>query len=303
MIITRAGKITKELHALGHPAIPIYLLDGPTPAIFDAGLALLADLYVREIKKVLGNRQPAYCLLSHAHFDHCGSVAVLKKHFPRMQVMASRQSAGILNNPKAVQLIDQLNRTAGQLVSDLGVDHPCDGGFETFEIDRHISDGERIQLAPDMHIRAIETPGHTRDCISYLVEEKNILMSSEALGQEHSKGLIITDCLSDYDTYSKSLRNLAGLEAEVVCPGHFFVYTGEDARQYAQRAVKACRQFRILVETFNREENENIQQVMQRIKSLEYDGNTGPRQPEMAYMINLEARVKAVLHARQADTE
>jgi glyoxylase-like metal-dependent hydrolase (beta-lactamase superfamily II) len=301
VIISQTGKITEDFHTLGHPAIPLYLLDGPAPTIFDAGLALLADLYVREIKKVLGARQPAFCFLTHAHFDHCGSIAVLKKYFPRMQVVASRRSADILNNPKAVQLIDQLNRSARQMVADLGLEHSNEGGFEPFAIDRHISDGETIQLASDLHIRAIETPGHTRDCISYLVEEKKILLSSEALGQEHPKGVVVTDCLSDYDAYRTSLLTLAGLGADVICPGHFFVYTGKDAIRYTDRAVAACQQFRTLVETIYREEKGDRRQIMQRIKAIEYDGYTGPRQPEAAYLLNLEARIKAVLHTRSQE--
>ena len=295
MIISQTGKISEGFYALGHPFIPIYLLDGPAPAIFDAGLAFLADLYVSEIKKRLGDRQPAYCFITHMHFDHCGSAAALKENFPRMRIVASRQSAGILNNPKAIQLIDQLNQAAERSVADFGIEHSYNGRFEPFTVDRHISDDETIELAASQHVRAVETPGHTRDCVSYLIEEKNILLSSEALGQEHRKGVIVTDCLSDYDAYRTSLLKLVRLEPDVVCPGHFFVYTGRDAKRYTENAAKACRQFRTLVETLHREENGDRQQVMQRIKSIEYDNSAVPRQPEIAYMINLEARIKAVL--------
>jgi glyoxylase-like metal-dependent hydrolase (beta-lactamase superfamily II) len=298
LVITQTGKITESFYALGHSAVPVYLLDGPAPAIFDAGLAFLADLYVDEIKKILGDRQPAYCFLTHAHFDHCGAAAALKKSFPLLQVVALRRSADILNNPKAIHLIDQLNRAARLAVADFGIDHPYNGRFEPFTVDRTISGGEKIELAKDRHVRAIETPGHTKDCVSYLIEGENVLLSSEALGQEHRKGVIVTDCLSDYDAYRTSLNMLVRLEADVVCPGHFFVYTGKDARRYAEKAAEACRQFRTLVETFHREEHGDRHRVMLRIKSIEYDGSSVPRQPEVAYMINLEARIKAVLHAR-----
>lgn len=299
MVLSKTGKITDDFYALGHPAVPIYLLDGPEPAIFDAGYSFLADLYVREINNVLGNRQPSFCFLTHAHFDHCGSVASLKKSFPRMQVLASRRSTDILQNSKAIELIDRLNKAAETAVVELGIDPTVNGRFEPFTVDRPIGDNESIRLAKDLHVRAIETPGHTRDCVSYLIEERSILLSSEALGQEHRKGVIITDCLSNYDAYCRSLRKLARMGAEVVCPGHFFVYTAKDARRYAERAAAACRQFREMVETFHREEHGNLPQVMQRIKAIEYDGSSGPRQPEPAYMINLEARIKAVRNAKK----
>ena len=303
MIIDRTGKVTDEFYALGHPAVPVYLLDAPTPAIIDAGLAFLADLYVSGIKNILGERHPAYCFLTHAHFDHCGAVAAFKKVFPGMQVVASRSSADILGNPKAIELIDRLNRAAEQAVADFGIAHSYNGRFEPFAVDRHIGDDETIELAENLHIRAIETPGHTKDCVSYRIEEKNALLSSEALGQEHRRGVIVTDCLSDYNTYRSSLLKLARLEPEIVCPGHFFIYTSEDARRYADEAVTACMRFRTLVETLHGEEKGDRHRVMQRIKAIEYDGSCVPRQPEVAYMINLEARVKAVLNVRNQDNQ
>ena len=67
MIITQTGKITHNLYMLANEAMPIFLLDGDNPAIFDAGLAFLGDIYVQAIKEVLGNRTPAYCFLTHSY--------------------------------------------------------------------------------------------------------------------------------------------------------------------------------------------------------------------------------------------
>ena len=182
---------------------------------------------------------------------------------------------------------------------EFGIDYPFDGRFEAFTVDRLVGDQESIELSKDLHVRAIASPGHTRDCFSYLIEEKQFLITSEALGQEHRKGVIISDCLADYDAYYASLQRLAALEPAVVCPGHFFVYTDDDARRYPERAAAACRQFRTLVETLHQQTGGDLPQVMQQIQSIEYDGNPAPRQPEVAYRINLEARIKAVLHARR----
>ena len=300
MVISKTGKITDDFYALGHPAIPIYLLDGPAPAIFDAGFACLADLYIREIKDILGDRHPSFCFLTHAHFDHCGSIAALKTVFPGMQVVASHRCVDILNNPKAVETIDQLNQEAAEAVVDFGIDRSANGSFGPFAVDRCIDGDESIRLSKDLHMRAIETPGHTRDCYSYLIEEKKILITSEALGQENPKKVIVTDCLSDYDAYRQSVDKLARLEAETVCPGHFFIYTAKDAKRYPERAASACRQFYALVQTIDRETGGDLQQMIRRIKAIEYDGISGPRQPEKAYTINLEARINAVLRAGNA---
>jgi glyoxylase-like metal-dependent hydrolase (beta-lactamase superfamily II) len=81
MIFKKTGKIIDDLYLVGHPAMPVYLLDGQRPAIFDAGLAFLGRLYVNGIREIIDRRDLHYCFLSHSHFDHCGSVAVLKKNY------------------------------------------------------------------------------------------------------------------------------------------------------------------------------------------------------------------------------
>jgi len=53
MIINRTGKIIDDLYMVGHPAMPVYLLDGEKPAIFDAGLAFLGNLYTDEIRQII----------------------------------------------------------------------------------------------------------------------------------------------------------------------------------------------------------------------------------------------------------
>ncbi len=44
MIIKNTGKIIDGLYMMGTPAMPVYLLDGEKPAIFDAGLAFLGNI-------------------------------------------------------------------------------------------------------------------------------------------------------------------------------------------------------------------------------------------------------------------
>ena len=68
----------------------------------------------------------------------------------------------------------------------------------------------------------------------------------------------------------------------------------QDARNYIPRSLKYCDEFRNLVETCLAEEHGDIPRVMTRIKAVEYDVKQEPKQPEPAYLLNLEARIKAV---------
>ena len=135
MIINQTGPIVENFYSIGHPAIPVYLMDGVSPIIFDAGFTFLGELYVADIKKIIGNRQVEYLFLTHSHFDHCGSVSILKQHFPVMKVVTSKPAKNILGRPNAIQLIKALNQASEKIVADIGVDLTSFDKFTPFEIE------------------------------------------------------------------------------------------------------------------------------------------------------------------------
>ena len=151
-----------------------------------------------------------------------------------------------------------------------------------------------LKISADRTLQVIETPGHTRDCLSYYVPEIKALICSEAAGIADPTGYIVSDCLVDYDQYVNSMKKLALLDSDVICLAHRYAFTGQDARNYIPRSLKYCDEFRNLVETCLAEEHGDISRVMTRIKAVEYDVKQEPKQPEPAYLLNLEARIKAV---------
>jgi len=294
MIINTTGQIIEDFYSIGHPGIPIFLMDGVRPIIFDAGFAFLGEIYAGDIKKILGNRQVEYLFLTHSHFDHCGSVSILKKHFPLMKVISSKKAKDILERPNAIKLIKALNQASEEIAEDIKIDFVSSGEFKPFEIDETVKDNDIFKISNGLNIRVIATPGHTSDCLSYYIQEKKILISSEAAGQSDLTGYIVSDCLYDYDQYLSSMKRLSLLDIEILCPGHLFVYTGDDAKKFLRESMQECGKFRKLVELCLDEEDGDLDRVRIRIKKIEYDSNDGPKQPESAYLLNLEARIKAV---------
>ena len=96
MVVEKIGKIADGVYILGHRVAPVYLMDGVYPALFDGGMAFLAPHYHRHIRKILRDREPVYCFLTHSHWDHCGAVAYLKQQFPRMRVVGSQKVADVM---------------------------------------------------------------------------------------------------------------------------------------------------------------------------------------------------------------
>jgi glyoxylase-like metal-dependent hydrolase (beta-lactamase superfamily II) len=135
MRINCTGKIAKRFYVLGHSAVPIYLLDGPSPLLFDAGFTGLLHLYEKEIKNVLGERSPAFLFLTHSHWDHVGSGAYLKEIWPDMKIAGSIESSKILSRSGAIEQIKALNQSALEVLRCWGVSKIHEGQFKPFSLD------------------------------------------------------------------------------------------------------------------------------------------------------------------------
>ena len=294
MIINTTGEIIDGFFMLGHPGVPVYLMDGDNPALFDAGFSCLGELYVQEVKNILGTRQPKFCFLSHSHFDHCGAVSTFKKYFPNIKIVSSIQAEKVFQRPNAIALIKQLNKASESMVQDSIISGGEANEFLQFDVDLTVKEGDLLKISDGISVNIIETPGHTRDCLSYYIPEKKILLSSEAFGIQDPTGYIYSDFLVDYDIYYTSMKKMVPLDTRVVCSGHGLVFTDKDAADYKQNSLSACKRFFKLVKKILAEEKGDVEKVKNRIKKNEYDGKPGFKQPESAYLLNLEARINVV---------
>jgi glyoxylase-like metal-dependent hydrolase (beta-lactamase superfamily II) len=295
LIFSRTGEVKEGFYVLGSGSAPVYLQRARNPALFDAGVVKLSRVYEGEIRAVLGGITPKMLFLTHAHFDHCGAVSYLKKHFPGLSVAASRKAGEILKRPNAVKLIQALSESAAEALAAMGESRLSNDAFEPFEVDMVLEDGDVIGLEHGLTVQVLSTPGHTWDFLSYYIPERKILIASEAGGCANSLGYISTDCLTDFGVYLASLKRLATLDVDVVCQGHRFVHVGEDAKAFLLRSIRAALEFKDMVRESWEAEHGDLSRTMARIKEIEYDPLPAPKQPEPAYLLNLAARVKSLI--------
>lgn len=292
MIIRKTGHVTGNFYMLGTNHFPTHLLDGPRPALFEAGLACLGPAYVKAIREILGRAEPCYLFLTHVHFDHCGAAAFMKRSFESLQICASQKGQAIMERPNAVKTMAWLSSEALRWIEKEAPGAARDVPFEPFEVDCILADGDRVDLGGGLTVEVVAAPGHTWDALSYYVPEKKLLVAGEAGGIVDPTGYVFTEFLVDYDAYRNTLERLAALEVEILSQSHHQIFTGEDARSFFPRAIEAAREFKSRVEELLDLENGDVKKVVLLMKAEEYDPKPDPKQPEPAYLINLTARVR-----------
>lgn len=285
-LFAKPVNITDQLYCIGPQPLPVYLLDGPEPVLFDAGMSFLSEHYETEIKKILGNKSPKYLLLSHMHFDHCGAAGLLKMIWPELTICSAAVGAETIKKPSALKLISELSDFPG-INQNLT--------FKPFSVDRILEDEEILDLPCGNHIEVIAAPGHTRDMLSFYLPEYKTLIPSEAAGVPVQNGHVFTEFLVDCETYFKSLKKLSGYTFDTILFAHNYIFTGEDARNFFARALELGYRFRDRLSDLIDQYGENLQKVGTIIKAEEYDNIIDDaKQPEQAYLINLQAKIKAV---------
>jgi 2-aminobenzoylacetyl-CoA thioesterase len=294
MRFMQTGKVIDDFYVVGHATVPVYLLDGPVPALFDAGLTALCRHYEADIRRILGDRSPGYLFITHSHFDHIGAAAYLKTVFPTLRIAGSDRTQEILHRPNAIELIRSLNHEACRTLESANTEAIYKDPFAPIDLDLTLKGGETFDLGSGRHVEVMNTPGHTWDFMSYWVPEKKALIASEAVGCDDGAGYIFSEFLVDYDAYLSSLKRLSKIDAHLLCQGHRFVFTGPDARAHMDRALKQAPQFLAMVEQFLKEEEGDVERTVTRVKAVEWDPKPWPKQTESAYVINTQIRVTTI---------
>ena len=297
MIIRKAGKIVEGLYALADIDLPAWLVTAETPALFDAGITFMGPSYLREIRRYLGDESRLqWVFITHAHFDHAGSVPYLRRHIPGLEVAASRLAADIFKKPNAVNLIRSLSLDYEEQHRTLfGNENVF---FDGLEVDRILEDGETVDLGGRWSFRVISTPGHTRDGISFYFPGIKALICGEAAGVPDRNFRIHPEFLASYRDYVASLEKLAALDVEIIMLSHHYVLTGQEARGYLKASLESTFAFAERIRRYLAESGGDAESVVKRIFKEDHQDTGAIQQAERPYLINLAAKVKAVAENR-----
>jgi len=144
--------IVGPIHFVGTRGLAVYLITTPAGHILLNGAVPGTEALIEASIRKLGYRPEdiRIMLISHAHFDHVGTVAHFRKLTgARLEVMQA--DVGLLE--------------AGGTNDDLFANEPA-LHFEPVRADRALHDGDRMSLG-NVRLTARHTPGHTRGCTTW----------------------------------------------------------------------------------------------------------------------------------------
>ena len=174
---------------LGNPPGAAVLVDPATP---------LPDEQERLLRAVDAAREQGYEIgsiwLTHHHPDHVGAVEAVWKHLGEPLICAHAADAAALES-------------RGILV------------------DEELEDGQdvRFEGEPDLDLRIVHTPGHTRGHLSFFIPSLDTLLAGDLTSTLST--IIIDPPDGDMDLYLASLRRMALMKPKILYPSHGPLHT------------------------------------------------------------------------------
>lgn len=221
--MSKPQKIWEKVYQIGGPNIShpsdccIYLVDvgNEESVLIDCGAGESFDKLVKNMELIgFDPKKLKAIILTHCHIDHIGAASLFKKELD-LAIFAHEKDS------EAIEGKD-ITRTAA---SWYGVE------YSSIALDYKFSMEREELTVGDMEFNCLHTPGHTPGSISVYcdIEGKRILFGQDIHGpfDESFK--------SNIEDWRKSMEKLLGLEADILCEGHFGIYKPkEDVKRYIE---------------------------------------------------------------------
>ncbi|MGD2092618.1 MAG: MBL fold metallo-hydrolase [Candidatus Aminicenantes bacterium] len=285
--------INEQVIVIYDKLFPLYIVKGEKNFLIDSGVTAKAEAFYAKINCVLmatGGREDQgiqSLLLTHTHFDHIGAASYLQGKFG-FDVTCSRRGAQLLQRNKVVEILNRLNQEHKKMVKV-----SSDTGFEKMEHFNVVGDGDHIRVDEHSYFEVIETPGHTKCSIAFLLHPRQILFPGDAVGLMNPDGAIKPLFFSNYAEYVNSLEKLIRLEAEVLAFSHNkFIKGKKRVKKHLENSLH--RTFKIKDEiTQYLKKEEDVTKIAQSIYEREFPGGNLLGSKE-ALLINLETMIKVI---------
>lgn len=225
-----ATQIVPGLYVIPVGPVNTFLIESPDGcALIDSGLPGSAEKILQAVEE-LGKKPKDIrnIVLTHAHPDHIGSFAALKKATGAEAYMHA-VDAPIAESGQGFRPMKPAPGFKTGLLFRLFVRmRPVEGA----RIEHHIEDGQDLPFARDL--TAIHVPGHCAGQIALLWHQHGgVLFAADACSNMMGLGWSLG--YEDFDQGKRSLRKLSALDFDLACFGHGKAILNNAARSFKEK--------------------------------------------------------------------
>jgi len=208
--------------------------------LVDTGYGYEWPLFCQRLREAgVGLDEIGYVLLTHHHDDHAGLLNTIVERNPNVRVIVSACGADLLGTGKHFHTAEAgyINRRIGFLLALKGrFDKKWTHAFPPYRVRAHdlliMGDIRFEELGIPLAGSIVETPGHSPDHLSVLLDDGDCLAGDAAanfLQWAGAKYCVIA--VDDLDQYYASWRKMIDAGARLVFPAHGKPFAGEALRQ------------------------------------------------------------------------
>ncbi len=298
MRLSAEGRLNERITAIASASYPGYVVQGDKArAMVDAGLNWLGPRYLASLGELLGDASGLdYLLLTHSHYDHVGAASYLKRQLPGLRLGGHERLAGLLQKPSALQLMNRLSDSHTRLREAAG---DTDMAVTPMTLDVPLKEGDELDLG-GLTCRVHETPGHTRDSLSFHFVELDALFVGDACGvlEAEPELHVRVEFLSSYQDYLASIERIAAQRPRMLGLAHRWVLTGDDVAAFLELSEAETVKHRDLIERYLDAAGGDAERALEEMGHDEYDVKGTIKQERAAYMTNLAAQVRHIAGLR-----
>jgi hydroxyacylglutathione hydrolase len=216
------------------PDSHVYILGKPESkdlSLVDVGLTGKGSYKIESIKKLgIDLSSIKRIIMTHTHLDHIGCFAEIKKTIPDVELWVHENEAESMENgdDRAIYGMDAF-KSMCQMQYGIGP-----GDFK-FKVDRKLEGTETLEIG-GMVWEVIYIPGHSMGGIALYEPAQKILIPGDVIYADYAIGRF--DLYgADASQLKESLNKLAGLDIDILLPGHNQIVKGVST-DYIKKTAK-----------------------------------------------------------------
>jgi flavorubredoxin len=228
--------------------------------------------------------------MTHTHYDHIGALPFFRKEWPNVQTLSSATGAAVLLKDTPRRVIRELSLVAAETN---GVVVDATYSDDAYQTDIIIKEGDRIDLG-GITVEVLETPGHTRDALSFYIPELELLILNETMGVLMPDGNVYPCYLTSFKDTMNAIEKCRKIPYRFLSMPHQSIVNSEAADGFFEKAKAAnqdCRDFIMTMHANGLNETEILAAFDERYGSdllLAY-------QPKEAFFANARATIACTL--------